>query len=202
MALNPTRRGWHGQLVAYVNSLGVQAITGKPGKPTTQGKNERFHQTLFRWLDKQPLAGSIAELQAHVDTFDVIYNTERRHQGLPGRITPHQAWDATPVAQPPRPGDHSAPPDAPGDNTLTQTVGSQGSVNLHGIRFHISRQRAGQTIYAIWDHTGVMFVDTNGEIILEHPWPAEGQTYVSNGIRPGHPKGPNKPKPPGPSPMS
>jgi transposase InsO family protein len=35
----------------------------KPYKPTTQGKNERFHQTLFRWLDKQPLAGSLKELQ-------------------------------------------------------------------------------------------------------------------------------------------
>lgn len=26
--------------------------------PITQGKNERFHQTLFRWLDKQPLAAT------------------------------------------------------------------------------------------------------------------------------------------------
>ena len=43
LALNPSRRGWEGQLVAYVTSLGVEAITGKPGKPTTQGKNERFH---------------------------------------------------------------------------------------------------------------------------------------------------------------
>ena len=68
--------------------LGVEAITGKPYKPTTQGKNERFHQTLFRWLDKQPLAASLAELQAQVDEFDRIYNTERPHQALPGRVTP------------------------------------------------------------------------------------------------------------------
>lgn len=60
-AFNTSRRGWEAQLTAYVTSLGVQAITGKPGKPTTQGKNERFHQTLFRWLDKQPLAETIAE---------------------------------------------------------------------------------------------------------------------------------------------
>src|SRR5699024_7879021 len=39
-ALNPSRRGALGQLVAYVSSLGVEAITGKPYKPTTQGKNE------------------------------------------------------------------------------------------------------------------------------------------------------------------
>ena len=47
-ALNPSRRGYHGQLVAQSPRLGVEAITGKPYKPTTQGKNERFHQTLFR----------------------------------------------------------------------------------------------------------------------------------------------------------
>nr|EJI95798.1 integrase, catalytic region [Rhodococcus sp. JVH1] len=42
-------------------------ITGKPYTPTTQGKNERLHQTLFRYLDKQPIAESLAELQAQVD---------------------------------------------------------------------------------------------------------------------------------------
>lgn len=103
MALNPSRRGWEGQLVTYLTSLGVEPITGKPGKPTTQGKNERAHQTLFRYLDKQPLADSLEELQAQVDAFDQIYNNHRPHQGLPGRITPQAAWDATPVAEPPRP---------------------------------------------------------------------------------------------------
>lgn len=103
LALNPSRRGWEGQLVGYVSSFGVEAITGKPYKPTTQGKNERFHQTLFRWLDKQPLAESLEELQTQVDRFDLIYNTERPHQALPGRITPQQSWDATAVATAPRP---------------------------------------------------------------------------------------------------
>jgi putative transposase len=41
-ALNPSRRGYIGQLVEHVGRLGVEAITGKPYKPTTQGKNERF----------------------------------------------------------------------------------------------------------------------------------------------------------------
>jgi len=82
--------------VTYLKSLGVMPITGKPDHPTTQDKNERFHQTLFRWLDKQPLADPLAELQALVDQLDAIYNTERPHQTLPGRITPQAAWDATP----------------------------------------------------------------------------------------------------------
>lgn len=103
LALNPSRRGIVGQLVAHVAALGVEPITGKPHKPTTQGKNERFHQTLFRWLDKQPLAETLAILQAQLDAFDHIYNTERPHQGLPGRVTPWAAWQATPKAEPPRP---------------------------------------------------------------------------------------------------
>lgn len=108
-ALNPSRRGHAGRLVEHVRALGVEPITGRPYKPTTQGKNERFHQTLLRYLDKQPPAESIADLQARVDAFDHIYNTQRPHQGLPGRITPQQAWDATEVAQAPRPDRDTAP---------------------------------------------------------------------------------------------
>ena len=96
IALNPSRRGYLGRFVKHISRLGVEAITGKPDKPTTQGKNERFHQTLFRYLDKQPLASTLAELQAQINAFDHIYNTERPHQGLPGRITPLAAWEAPP----------------------------------------------------------------------------------------------------------
>lgn len=94
-ALNFSRRGVTGQLVTYLSSLGITSITGKPGRPTTQGKNERFHQTLFRYLHAQPLAENISELQDQVDAFDLISNTQRPHQGLPGRITPAAAWAAT-----------------------------------------------------------------------------------------------------------
>ena len=50
-ALNTSRRGWEAQLTAHAASLGTEAITGKPGKPTTQGENERFHP------DTAPLPG-------------------------------------------------------------------------------------------------------------------------------------------------
>lgn len=217
MALNPARRDWEGQLVAYAASLGVEAITGKPYKPTTQGKNERFHQTLFRFLDKQALAGTIAELQAQVDRFDVIYNTERPHQGLPGRLTPQQAWDATPLAVPPRPKPAPvipAPPASKADTLAPIPAGTDpatrprnggtirfsndgeremmirknGTVQLRGIRFLISSRRAGQTIRAVWDPIGVVFADQHGEVIAEHPWPPEGVTYVSNGVPRGRPR--------------
>jgi len=42
LAFNPTRRGFTGKLVDYLLGLGVKPITGKPDRPTTQGKIERF----------------------------------------------------------------------------------------------------------------------------------------------------------------
>ncbi|RBM02620.1 hypothetical protein C1H84_04060 [Glutamicibacter soli] len=90
-ALIPIRRGITSELVAYANSLGVATITGKPYRPTTQGKNERFHSTLFKWLKKRPFAKDLAELQAQVDVFDQAYNTQRGHQSLEDRCTPQEA---------------------------------------------------------------------------------------------------------------
>jgi len=87
---------------------GVEPITGKPYKPTTQGRDERLHQTLFRWLDKRPLSSLLEGLQDQVDEFDRIYNTERPHQSLPGRITPAQAWNTTPVVEAHRPKTRAA----------------------------------------------------------------------------------------------
>lgn len=216
MALNPSRRGWQGQLVAYVTSLGVEAITGKPGKPTTQGKNERFHQTLFRWLDKQPLADTIAQLQAQVDAFDRIYNTDRPHQGLPGRITPQQAWDATPVAEPPRPKLVPVDPVIPAPEPLTNApapvarsavtpptgtgeyvrkVRSSGGVTIRDVAYQIGRAHAGEHVHAIIDASTIRFFDTRtGELLIEHPLPDPGIRYVGSG-KSRHPRPKAEPSP-------
>jgi putative transposase len=100
LAFNPTRRGFTGKLVDYLLDLGVRPITGKPDRPTTQGKNERFHRTLQQWLNARPPAGTIPALQALVDEFDTYYNHERAHQALEGK-TPAEAWAATPLAPEP-----------------------------------------------------------------------------------------------------
>ncbi len=192
VALNPSRRGWQGQLVTYAASLGVEAITGRPGKPTTQGKNERFHQTLFRWLDKQPLAEALADLQQQVDRFDHLYNTQRPHQGLPGRVTPQQAWDATPTAAPPRPKPIVAPT-VPSSNTLIDVqprhqpagqaalvVARNGTVRLHGTQFLISKHLVNHNIHANWDLSTITFADHNGEIIAKYNRPPKGTDYIGN----------------------
>jgi putative transposase len=182
-ALNPSRRGVLGQLVAYVTALGVEPITGKPYKPTTQGKNERFHQTLFRFLDKQPLADSLEQLQEQVDRFDVIYNTERPHQGLPGRITPAQAWHATAVVEAPRPTPRPAP-SLPDGIRMTR-IRDNGTVVVRQIRFHVSRTLTGNLVYLVEADLALMVFDDQGTLIIEHPWPAPGTKYVGSGKKRG-----------------
>jgi transposase InsO family protein len=213
LALNPSRRGFVGQLVSHVGALGVEAITGKPYKPTTQGKTERFHQTLFRYLDKQPIAESLAELQTQVDAFDHIYNTERPHQGLPGRVTPVTAWDATPKADPPRPKPDrpvyatpipsryqfpraQSPTDLPA-NTCVRTVSAVGNIGLDSVAYRVDAQRAFQQVLVVSDGDKIIITDLEGEVLAERTRPAPGIKYVGN----GRPRGP-RPKTTQPSPKS
>ena len=83
--------------------LGVRQKNGAPNHPQTQGKVERFHQTLKRWLAHQPSAPTLAELQAQLDRFRSDYNDHRPHRAT-GRLTPAQAYCAMPKAQPAQAG--------------------------------------------------------------------------------------------------
>ncbi len=203
-------RGHLGRLVEHVSRLGVEAITGKPYKPTTQGKNERFHQTLFRYLDKQPLAPSLFELQGQVDAFDEIYNTQRPHQGLPGRVTPQTAWNATPKVEAPRPRpapyvvraprEPKPPTQRPAnlpDGTTIRTLSSAGTLMVDRVTYKVDGRRAYEDVLVIADGQRITIVDLHGEVLIEHTRPAPGITYVGN----GNPRGPRV-KAPSPSPMS
>jgi hypothetical protein len=180
----------------------VEAITGKPYKPTTQGKNERFHQTLFRYLDKQPIADSLVELQAQVDAFDHIYNTQRPHQGLPGRVTPLAAWEATPKADPPRPRldrpvyqapvpsryrlPRAQPPADLPAGTRFRTVSTAGTIRLDSVTYRVDAQRAFEPVLVVRDGDKIIITDLQGEVLAEHTRPAPGINYVGN----GQPRGP------------
>jgi transposase InsO family protein len=87
---------------AFENELRLLGITqknGHPNHPQTQGKVERFQQTLKNWLTKQPAALSLAELQTQLDAFRTYYNTIRPHRAL-DRKTPQQAYNARGKASP------------------------------------------------------------------------------------------------------
>jgi transposase InsO family protein len=77
--------------------LGVQQKNGAPGHPQTQGKTERFHQTLQRWLRARPPASSIAQL--HASSTNSASTTT--NCGRTAHCT--EQLPATPTAPPPKP---------------------------------------------------------------------------------------------------
>ena len=79
--------------------LGIDYKHSRPYHPQTCGKVERFHQTLKKFLRKQPRAQTIAELQAQVDRFVAYYNEVRPHRAK-GRKTPKSAFDSRDKARP------------------------------------------------------------------------------------------------------
>lgn len=79
-------------------ALGITFKHGKPYHPQTQGKVERYHLTLKKWLRKRPCVATLDELQAQIDRFVTYYNEVRPHQarGCP----PMQAYRALDRAMP------------------------------------------------------------------------------------------------------
>ena len=208
IAFNPTRRGYSGQLVVFLQSLGVEPITGKPYKPTTQGKNERFHRTIHLYLNAHPVAATIAELQVQIDTFDVIYNTQREHQSLSGHQTPQEAWDRTPAIASPTPpvvvlevepvveppamtitsptvlamlADASARQATPPGEAI-RVVTPNGKTGVLSMNFKIGTYYAGQTVHIRWTYKIIDFYDTQGTLIATYPMPPKGTTYIGNGL--------------------
>jgi transposase InsO family protein len=79
--------------------LGIDYKHSRPYHPQTCGKVERFHQTLKKFLSKQPRAATIGQLQAQVDRFVAYYNEVRPHRAK-GRQTPQSAFDSRAKARP------------------------------------------------------------------------------------------------------
>ena len=91
----------HNEFELLLANLGIIQKNGHPGHPQTQGKIERFHQTLKRWLTPRPRPATLPDMQALLDTFRSLYNTERVHRALRPHTTPAQAYTALPKAAPP-----------------------------------------------------------------------------------------------------
>lgn len=82
-----------------LSELEIVQKNGSPGHPQTQGKIERFHQTLKKWLLEQEVAKDLKELQHQLDEFRTIYNTKRPHRALEMK-TPQSCYEATIKATP------------------------------------------------------------------------------------------------------
>jgi transposase InsO family protein len=160
-------RGGRNGFEHELRRLGIRQKNGKPNHPQTQGKVERFQQTLKKWLAAQaPQPADLAQLQALLDTFTSYYNTRRPHKSLPGRVTPATAYAARPKAVP---GDRSADTH---DRVRTDKIGATGTVTLrHGGKLYhlgIGRAHAGTEILLLAQdlHIRVIAAAT-GELLRE-----------------------------------
>jgi transposase InsO family protein len=173
-------------LLAY---LGIRQKNGSPGHPQTQGKVERFHQTLKRWLGRQPAARDIAALQAQLDAFRTIYDEQRPHRAI-GRRTPGEAYRATPKARP-------AGPRAQGPFRLRyDTTDGKGAMTIRRAgRLHhlkVGAVHARRRVLAIVDEAEVTVVALeSGEILSAHridpAWGYWRNTRRDPGRWPGYP---------------
>ena len=97
--LSDNAKAFRDVLAGAVAKLGVGHGHSRPYHPQTNGKVERFHQTLKKWLAQQPPATTLEELQAQLDLFRILYNTQRPHRGI-DREFPADRWTQAPKAGP------------------------------------------------------------------------------------------------------
>lgn len=97
--LSDNAKAFRHVLADALGAIGVVAGHSRPYHPQTNGKVERFHQTLKRWLACQPQAATVAELQAQLDIFRDLYNHARPHRGVNRRF-PGQVWAEAPKSGP------------------------------------------------------------------------------------------------------
>lgn len=158
-------RGGRNRLETTLADLGIEQRHSRPNHPTTCGKVERFQQTVKRWLAKQPIAETLAELQDQLNGFRDTYNQRRPHSSL-ARRTPATVYDLLPKATP--------------GNTRTDShfrvrhdrVDATGSITLrHAGRLHhigIGRAHAGTPIVAIVNDLDIRIVNTTtGELLRQ-----------------------------------
>lgn len=145
--------------------LGVKQKNGKPNHPQTQGKIERFHQTLKRWLAAQPAPTTLNDLQRQLDHFRTHYNEHRPHRSN-DRATPGDTYRTTPKALPttPREGHYRLRYDH---------VGTNGKMSLRRAgRMHhlgIGATHRSKRVLALIDDTTVTVIHLDtGEILSEH----------------------------------
>jgi len=157
-------RGGTVLLESELARLGIRAIHSRAYHPQTCGKVERFHQTLKRFLAKQPPPTSLAHLQAQLDHFRTYYNQRRPHRAL-GLRTPLVAFNARVKARP-------ALIEAPTHfRVRLDKVDGSGRVTLRYLsvlrHIYISRKYAGERIRLLIAGTDVRVIRENGELLGE-----------------------------------
>jgi transposase InsO family protein len=151
-------------LESELERLGILAKHSTPYHPQTCGKVERFHQTLKRFLARQPPPHTLAELQLQLDTFRAFYNHLRPHRALGGQ-TPVVAFHARLKAHP-----VGATPEAH-FRVRHDRVDQAGKVTLRYLsRLHhigVGRAHRGESIHLLVANKDVRILADDGSLIRQ-----------------------------------
>lgn len=148
-------------------ALGVVQKLSTPYHPQTCGKVERFHQTLKRYLAKQPAASTVEELQEQIDRFVEYYNRVRPHRAL-SRQTPLAAFEAKDKAYPTGPKIRGLGKEV---RVRKDRVDQAGTVTLrYRTRLHhigVGRNHKGRRILMLVAGLNVRVLTEEGEFVRE-----------------------------------
>lgn len=181
-AFNLHRLGKLTKLVEYLNELGIHAITGRPGNPRSQGKVERSHRTVKKFLTQHPVH-TRDELHTLLNTdYREYYNYQRAHQSLatPGRkhVTPGHLYDTLEKAQEPttpiirhEPAPEPLRPVPENTQLFTRTAIQRGGISVAGHVYVLGKAWTGQTIHVIHTPNTVELFTREGESLILKPWP-------------------------------
>jgi putative transposase len=118
--------------------LGIELERIEPGKPTQNGRHERFHLTMLP-LAEAPQAGRESQ-QAAFDVFRAEYNDERPHEAL-AQTTPASHYVKSPREMPER----LPEPDYPQEAAVRQ-VRSNGEIKWKGGLIYVSQSLIGEQV--------------------------------------------------------
>ena len=166
MVFTARSRGGRNAFEYTLDELGIEQKNSRAHHPQTQGKIERFHQTLKLHLAQKPRATSVWMLQQQLDYFKDRYNNDRPHKSLNGK-TPAHAYTARPKASP---GDLS---NFDHNRDRFDRVDKTGKVSLRraGQLHHVGVGRAhtGKAITMMTTETHVTVIDqATGEHLSEN----------------------------------
>jgi transposase InsO family protein len=152
-------------LEVTLHSLGISFRHSRPYHPQTCGKVERFHQTLKKWLARQPRARTLRQLQRQLDTFRTYYNDVRPHRAL-HRCTPTTAYTARPKAVP-----TGTPLHAGHWRIRHDRIDPSGVFTLrHNSRLHhigVGRGHAGTDVLVLVHDLDIRVLTSDGELLRE-----------------------------------
>ena len=156
-------RGGVNRFEKLLRTHDVAQRNGRGDHPQTQGKVERFQQTMKKWLDSRPAPAIIDDLNTALATFQHVYNIERIHSAK--KTTPWAAYIGAPK---------DAPTPLPEDKTRYRTdrIDKQGKVSLrYDSRMYsigVGRTHARTRVVLIIKDRHIIIVDKRtGEILKD-----------------------------------